>query len=153
MSSQQERAKQSERHLAMLRSLTLSLPEMPQDDEQVLLGIVGYVELLLSYQAVLPPGLATMLRDYLPELADRTGGRWEGAGAHAQCMHLCDQIARDIANGHWGAGDRINTNDDSGRHYYLSLATRASIHRAMLTLAARGEVTIRHDGYYVRASR
>ncbi len=135
-----------DRDLAPLRNPALYQPGLSGEDEQTLCDIANRVERLLEYHSVLPAVLVAMLRDYLPELRDMTGGRWEGVGILSQCFHLSDKIAQHITDGKWAAGDRVYSDP-----YYLSRAPRQTLCRAMQVLAARGEVAVRHDGYYVRS--
>jgi hypothetical protein len=136
--------------LDLLRNPASYRPGMSMDDEQTLRDIGGWAERLLHYDAVLPPGLVAMLRAYLPELRDTTGGRWEGAGSPAQALHLCDDIAQDITDGRWGPGERISMDNRMAGLYYLPYVPPGTLRRAMQTLTARGEVIMRSDGYYVR---
>jgi hypothetical protein len=118
-------------------------------DSQVAHDLEFRVTALLEFQAVLPAGLAAMLRGYLPEVADKMNGRWEGAGARYATLRLCDGIERDIAAGKWKPGDRLHSGAYDGRLNQPAM----TLHRAMEVLAARGEVTVREDGYYVRGLR
>jgi hypothetical protein len=132
-----------------LASLLLGGPGVSGQDALTLCEIGGSVERLLDYQAVLPAGLVAMLRDYLPQLADRTGGRWEGAGLVSQGLRLCEHVERDIAAGVLAPGGRVRLD----RPYCYGLLRPVTVWWAMQVLAARGEVTRRHDGhYYVRGS-
>lgn len=108
--------------------------------------IGGSVERLLEYRAVLPAALVAMLRDYLPQLADTSEGRWEGSGFTSRALRLCEHVEWDIAAGDLRQGDRVSLD---GKHCYPRVPP-AIVYRAMQVLAARGEVTRRNDGYYVK---
>jgi DNA-binding GntR family transcriptional regulator len=92
-----------------------------------------------------------MLRGYLPELGDMTGGRWDGIGDPCQYAHLAGEIAQDIADGKWAAGDRVYMRPDGYHAWYFYAERREVVRRALQLLAARGEITVREDGYYVRS--
>lgn len=142
MTARDDRLARWERLFAWL----LDGPGMGGQDALTLCEIRGSVERLLEYQAVLPAGLVVMLRDYLPELADRTDGRWDGMRASSQALRLCEHIAWDIAAGDLKPGDRVSF----GRDDCYPLLPPVIVYRAMQVLAARGEVTRREDGFYVR---
>jgi hypothetical protein len=129
--------------------LSLSLlggPGMHGQDALAVGEIAGSVECLLEYQAVLPAGLVAMLRDYLPQMADRGDGRWEGAGVTSRALRLCEHVGWDIAAGDLRPGDRVSLD----RSHCYPRVPAAIAYRAMQVLAARGEVTRRAGGYYVR---
>jgi hypothetical protein len=138
-----------DRLMAPLQSPGLFRKGMSVADAQTVLDIGGRVERLLEFGAVLPVGLVVMLRDFLPGLADLAGGRWEGAGLPSQALGLCERIGWGIAEGEWKPGDRIY----SGDYCELLSHSPATLHCAMQVLAARGDVIIRPDGYYVRGPR
>jgi hypothetical protein len=135
--------------LSPLRQPAGDQPGLSEEDERAQRDISFRVRELLRYQAVLPPELAAMLMDYLPVLDDRASGRWKGAGHLVRPVHLADDIAYDITAGRWAAGERVHMDYFSVR-YYMHGVSRDTLRRAMQLLAARGEVTVRHDGYYVR---
>jgi hypothetical protein len=135
--------------LAPLRDPAGDQPGLSEEDERTQRDISFRVRELLQYQAVLPPELAAMLMDYLPVLDDRASGRWNGTGHLVRPVHLADDIAYDITAGRWGAGERVHMDYFSVR-YYMHGVSRETLRRAMQLLAARGEVTVRHDGYHVR---
>lgn len=121
------------------------------EDAQTLRDISFRVRTLLGYRTVLPAGLVVMLREYLPELSDMTGGRWDGIGDPCQYAHLAGHIAQDITDGKWADGDRVYPGKDGNPAWYFSAERREVIRRALQLLAARGEITVRQDGYYVRS--
>jgi len=149
VTDQDDRQAQWDRLMAPLRNPAFYQRGMTSADEQTLRDIRGRLERHLDYAAVLPAGLVAMPRDYLPELADLAGGRWEGAGLPSQALGLCERIGWDIAEGVWKPGERVYSD-----HYYYRLSEPpVTVHCAMQILAARGDVTIRDDGYYVRGKR
>jgi hypothetical protein len=149
MSSQRGEAELWETRLAPLHYPAGYQSGLSKEDERTLRDINYRVWELLRYHTVLPPGLVAMLQDYLPALDDRKSGRWDGTGDLTRPLHLADDIAYDITAGRWAAGERVHMDYLSVR-YYMHGVSRDTLRRAMRLLAARGEVTVRHDGYYVR---
>jgi hypothetical protein len=135
--------------LAPLRYPAGYQPGPSAEDERAQRDISFRVRELLRYHAVLPPRLAAMLMDYLPVLDDRESGRWYGIGDLVRPVHLADDIAYDINARRWTADERVHM-DSSSVRYYMHGVSRETLRRAMQLLAARGEVSVRHDGYYVR---
>jgi hypothetical protein len=115
-------------------------------DEQALRDITFRVERLLGFAAVLPAALVAMLEGYRLELDDRRGGRWERAGVPSQALDLAERLGWALAEGRWKPGQRV----DAEQYDHLLADPQAILHHAMQVLAARGEVVIRPDGYYVR---
>jgi hypothetical protein len=148
MPSPHGRAEPLEARLAPLRDPAGDQPRHTDEDERALRDISFRVRELLQHHAVLPPGLVAMLLDYLPVLDDRASGRWDGTGDLVRPLHLADDIACDITAGRWAAGERVHM-DYFSVPYYMHGVSRDTVRRAMQLLAARGEVTVRHDGYYV----
>jgi hypothetical protein len=95
---------------------------------------------------VLPARLVAMLAGYRLELAWRAGGRWEGAGDPSRALDLAERLALAIAEGRWKPGQRVYDED----YDYRLAEPHPVLHRAMQLLAARGEVAIWTDGYFVR---
>lgn len=147
-----ERREEWERCLAPLRHPPSGFYGLSGEDGQTLRDIRFRVERLLEYGDVLPAGLTAMLRDYVLELGDTVSGRWQGIGASSQYEWLADRIGEGLADGEWLPGSRIYM-DDYSRHYYLLFASGETLGRAVQTLAARGEVSIREDGYYAKDTR
>jgi hypothetical protein len=146
MISEDERQALWERHTAPLRCPAMYQKGMSEADEQTLRDITVCVNLLLKWEAVLPASLVAMLAGYRLELAWRPGGRWEGAGDPSQALDLAERLAQAIVEGRWKPGQRVYDED----YDYRLAAPHTVLHRAMRVLAARGEVAIRPDGYYVR---
>jgi hypothetical protein len=149
MIGEDERQAQWDRHTAPLRCPAMYQKGMSGDDEQTLCEMTYRVERLLEWGAVLPDGLVAMLAGYRLELADRRGGRWEGAGVPSRALDLAERLGWYIAEGRWKPGERVYAEE----YDYRLSEPRATLHRAMQILAARGEVAIRLDGYYVRGPR
>lgn len=149
MASLHSEAELLDARLAPLRDPAGDQPRLTEEDDRALRDISFRVRELLQHHAVLPPGLVAMLLDYLPALDDRASGRWNGTGNLVRPVHLADDIARDITAGHWAANERIHMDYFSVR-YYMHGVSRDTLRRAMQLLAARGEVTVRRDGYYVK---
>jgi hypothetical protein len=146
MISDDERRAWWERHTAPLRCPAMYQKGMSGDDEQTLRDITVRVNLLLQWEAVLPAPLVAMLAGYRLELPWRAASRWEGAGDPSRALDLAEKLALAIAEGRWKPGQRVYDED-----YDWRLAgPHPALHRAMQLLAARGEVAIRLDGYYVR---
>jgi hypothetical protein len=144
--SEDERQAWWERHTALLRCPAMYQRGMSGADVQTLRDITYRVDRLVEFGAVLPDGLMAMLEGYRLELPYRAGGRWEGAGDPSRALDLAERLGWAIAEGRWKPGERVYDED----YDYRLAEPHAILGRAMQVLAARGEVAIRLDGYYVR---
>jgi hypothetical protein len=124
---------------------------LSRDDTWTLHQIRFRIERLLEYQAVLPAALVAMLRDYQQELAGTADVRWDGIGSPVRAAYLAAAIGQDITDGLWAPGGQVYMKGDGTPPWYFLAERSQTARRAMQLLAARGEVTIRDDGYYVRA--
>ncbi len=123
---------------------------MNRDDEQTLRDIRHFTRELLKDADLLPPDLAGMLRDYEPELYRSPPARWDGIGDTAQSEYLAVHIGQRITDEQCPGGTRLDASTD---HWYAWGQTRATVHRALRLLAARGELDLRNGMYYTRPAR
>jgi hypothetical protein len=130
---------------------------MNSDDWQALRDINCRTLALLSHVAVLPEGLAVMLRSYASELAgvlpedhakldNKSPERWERVGDSSASDALASRVGRAISDGEWLAGERL---DCPPGDWYCVNERRETVVRALQLLAARGELAVRYGAYYV----
>jgi hypothetical protein len=121
---------------------------MNPDDEQTLREMRHFIRELLKCADVLPAALATMLRDYEPELYCSPPGRWNGIGDAGQSESLAVRIGQLMTDGQWPEGTHLDASLSG--HWRARGETRANVERTLRLLAARGELTVRHGMYYTR---
>jgi hypothetical protein len=118
------------------------------DDAQTLWDVTYFARELLKHADVLPADLAGMLHDYQSELRTSPPGRWAGIGDPVQYECLARRMAESVTDGEWAEGERL---DDPARNRHARAEAPGNFQRALVLLAARGDIVTRDGRYYTRS--